>query len=244
LLWRTEAGTKMFSWPRFSPLLIEIAENNVPSVARVNDSRRIIISEVQPGPPLPKDHFYRFLVVKQGGYLVVQLNKLILWKCSMWLAQHIAVGRNESVLKTNYTRFRLGTESHGLLSIFSDVDKMTQCHHDIVGKQRSKEQKHVLEHEELVASAMVNQDRWPTDPNSLNVDLFKFSIEKENEMIAYMNAKDWMAVFGMAQNGYVTKHFLQHLVLLRSQIVHLRNTHKESGKTVALTLAGLPLNKK
>jgi len=87
------------------------------------------------------------------------------------------------------------------MSPFLDVDQMVKIHHDthVFLKERKSGW------EELLVSARINKDRWPTDPHSLSVDLFKHSRFIEKEMIDYMDSGNWEAAFGMAQDGYSTR---------------------------------------
>ena len=123
-----------------------------------------------------------------------------------------------------------------MMSPFLDVDQMVKIHHDthVFLKERKSGW------EELLVSARINKDRWPTDPHSLSVDLFKHSRFIEKEMIDYMDSGSWESAFGMAQDGYLTRHFLQSLISVRLQIVNRRLPDRPLGKKVARVLAQLP----
>lgn len=235
IIWRTEPGTRMFSWSKFSPLLLEISDSPIPSVQRMVESRQFRTV----APPLfkmPRDHFFRNLLVRQADRRFVQLNRLIVWRVGTFLKENRPPAQNENLLRTNYTIFRLGSESAGLMSLFLDVNQMVDIHHDthVFLKQKKSGW------EDLLLSAEINRDRWPTDPHNLSVDLFKYSNDTEKAMLDLMTNGYWEAAFGMAQDGYLTRHFLLALIRIRQKIVNLRHEKRDSGKTVARQLANLP----
>jgi hypothetical protein len=134
--------------------------------------------------------------------------------------------QNKNLLRTNFTSFCLGSKSAGLLLLFLDVNQMVNIHHDthVFLKQTKSGW------EDLLVSAEINRDRWPRDPHNLSLDLFQYFNATKKGMIDLMTNGYWEAPFGMAQDGYLTCHFLLALIRIRQKIVNLLHERRDSRK--------------
>jgi hypothetical protein len=241
IMWRTEPSNKMYSWDNFSPILLSISDNPIPSVAR----REIRTPQFPThmgrfsGPIMvdgakKRDNFFKNLQQKGSGR-VVPLHSMILYRCMIWLERNIPVKMNETPIKAHYTRFRIGSLTKNLFDIFLEEQQL--CEH-ASGIVKLMKKSNILQ-SDMLQSSLANQEFWPTAADHLDIDLFTYSSEVETKMNDYLNRGDFVSAFGYAQMGYPTKAFLLYLIGVREDVITKARAGDEMNKRVMLELAGL-----
>ena len=216
IMWKTEPTKRMYRWQHFSPILIDISDNPIPSVPRESTVSHVAAGVLPLAPASnngskPKDVFFR-AILHRGCPKICQLNRVIIYRCIMYLEENVEQSPNESAIKAHYPRFRLGNDNTGLLHLFLDGKQISDC---ATALQKVMRAENCATKRDIVDGALMNKNQWPHRSESMNIDLFKYDIDVETQMKSYLNGRDFANAFIYAQKGYVTKTFLQYLMGVR-----------------------------
>jgi hypothetical protein len=237
IMWKTNTTSSMYSWDEFSPVLLNITENTVPSVARAS----IFVAPMETGRGRPqyngrtvKDTFYRN-VVKEDCLRPVQMNTLILYRCVLWLERHEEVVPNQKQIKVHHRRFPIGRMGKGLLyDVFFEDKQMIELAHGLVKSMKRPSQKE----KDLKESVEINMSLWPSSGGLADIDLFKYEDAAEQQMNGYLDTGNYGEAFVFAQMGYVTKRFLVYFFGVRRVAIERMRSGLGLSKADCAMIAG------
>jgi hypothetical protein len=237
IMWKTNTTSSMYSWDEFSPVLIDISENPVPSAARA----AIFPPPMETGRGRPmfngktvKDTFYRN-VVKEDCVRPVQLNSLILYRCILWLQENVDPVQNQSQIKTHHRRFPIGSSGRGLLyDIFFEDKQMFEHASGMIKNMRKASQKEL----DITESAEINKTYWPPSGGLSDIDLFKYGSADEQRMDGFLDTGNFGDAFIFAQMGYVTKRFMLYFFKVRKKAIDRMRAGQGLSKADCAVIAG------
>jgi hypothetical protein len=225
IMWRTDTSKDMVKWTAFSPLLMNISENHVPSAPRVEEfapAPAVTFADprILPNGKKRKDTFYRHLLLNRGSSdkeIPAQLNQIILYRCMLWLNANFSATQNVNLISARYTMFRIGAQENSLIPhIFHTVKQLTE-----LGKSILKKMLVGNDYDKKIqrTTSEVNKVYWPKySDDQLDYDLFVYPADIETKMEGYLVAGNYEEAFFYAQDGYLTKHFLRFLVAVRQEM--------------------------
>jgi hypothetical protein len=236
IMWKTTASSTMYSWDDFSPLLLLLSDNPVPSVARASIIAAPMVlgrgRAVVNGKNV-RDVFYKN-IVRTDCLRIVLMHHLILYRCVLWLEANEVVVQNQMQIKVHYRRFRIGRLGAGLVyELFLAPDLMWNQAKDIIKRQKKPQEREYA----LKASSEMNKSHWPPG-GSLDVDLFKYDREDEQEMDELLDQGNYGDAFIFAQTGVVTKRFLEYLFRIRRVAIERMHAGQSLSKEVCASIGG------
>jgi hypothetical protein len=237
IMWKTNTTSSMYSWDEFSPVLVNISENPVPSVARAS----IFAAPMETGRGRPmfdgkmvKDTFYRN-IVKEDCLRPVQLNQLILYRCVLWLQLHEEVVPNQKQIKVHHRRFPIGRMGKGLLyDVFFEDKQMIELAAGMIKAMKKPRQKE----KDLKVSAEINKSLWPSSGGLSDIDMFLYGSEAEHRMNGYLDTGNYGDAFVFAQMGYVTKRFLVYFFGVRKVAIERMHAGESLSRSDCAAIAG------